>query len=194
MTQNPPQPRGFSLKERNMQNKTIIIISFFILTASTLCFAIICHSAKPQLPTYTAKVSRVIDGDTIHVKDAEGKLHKIRLAMLDAPEKMQPYGNIATQKLKDLVLYQTVEIKVKCIDKYQREVAYVFCKEKDISAELLKQGMAMHYHLLRDNCQAYDTCEKEAKAQKLGIWQQKKIEPPWDYRRRMKISNCAEHP
>lgn len=171
-----------------MHNKTIILISFFILTLATLCFAIVCHSADSNNPSYIAKVTRVIDGDTIHVQDADGKIHKIRLAMLDAPEKTQPYGDIATQKLKDLVLFRTVEIKFKCTDKYQREVAYVFCKEIDISAEMLKQGMAMHYHLLRENCSTYDNCEKEAKAHKLGIWQQEKVETPWDYRRRMKIS------
>ena len=170
-----------------MQNKTIILISFFILTIATLCFTVSCHSAPKATPTYTAQVTRVIDGDTINVKDDAGKLHKIRLAMLDAPEKAQPYGDIATKKLKDLVLYQMVEIKVKCIDKYQREVAYISCQGKDISAEMLRQGMAMHYHLLRENCKTYDACEAQAKAEKLGIWQLEKIETPWDYRRRMRL-------
>ena len=41
---------------------------------------------------FTAKVQRVVDGDTVHVEDEAGKNFKVRLIGIDAPEQNQPYG------------------------------------------------------------------------------------------------------
>ncbi len=47
-------------------------------------------------------VARILDGDTLEVKD-EGELIRIRLVDIDAPEKSQPFGQRAKQKLSELV-------------------------------------------------------------------------------------------
>lgn len=67
------------------------------------------------------------------------------------------------QKIKRAVTPSTVRLKVKCIDKYNREVAFVYCEGKDVSAEMLKEGMALHYHINFDKCEIYDKFEAAAK-------------------------------
>ncbi len=42
--------------------------------------------------SFTGKVVKITDGDTLYVLDANYKEHKIRLAGIDAPERKQAYG------------------------------------------------------------------------------------------------------
>ncbi|MCR8712151.1 thermonuclease family protein [Campylobacter sp. W0066.1] len=72
-----------------------------------------------------AKISRVIDGDTIEAKFEDEKL-KIRLFGIDAPESDQAYGKMATQFLKAIVLNKEVVLNVKDEDKYGRILAIVY--------------------------------------------------------------------
>ena len=76
-------------------------------------------------------------------------------------------------------------MKVKCIDKYNREVAFVYCEGKDVSAEMLKEGMALHYHMNFDDCELYDRIQARIRQDKKGLWSQNKVEKPWEYRKRM---------
>lgn len=169
-------------KENNMRYK-IITYTLFLLFALGLIgiVSIVSAQARPA-STYTAYVVRIIDGDTIHVRDTTG----VRLAMIDAPERKQPFGTESTKKLSELLRQGTVRLKVKCIDKYNREVAFVYCEGKDVSAEMLKEGMALHYHMNFDKCEIYDKFEAAAKRCHKGLWSQEKIEKPWDYRRKHK--------
>lgn len=149
--------------------------------------AIFCNGAHSAATTYSARVVRVVDGDTIHVRDSAGALHKIRLALIDAPELAQPYGKAAKQKLAQHLLQQRVDLSLKCIDKYNREVCYVSAGGEDASLMLLAAGLAMHYHLPLDDCSAADAAERAAKNNKLGLWAQPCPEPPWRYRHRQRM-------
>ena len=51
--------------------------------------------------------------------------HRIRLAGIDAPEKNQPYGDVSTQGLIELVSGKTVTIEYKKRDRYERIVGKV---------------------------------------------------------------------
>ena len=76
--------------------KYLILIIFFFIDVS---FA----------DQYTAKVIRVIDGDTIWVK-SDNKHIKIRLSYIDAPELKQIYGIRSRDFLINLVLEKNVQI------------------------------------------------------------------------------------
>ena len=91
----------------------IITYTLFLLFALGLVGAasIVSAQARPG-STYTAHVVRIIDGDTIHVRDTTGEAHRIRLAMIDAPEREQPFGTEATKKLSELLRQGTVRLKV----------------------------------------------------------------------------------
>ena len=171
-------------------NYKIICYLLVLLLGFAIIFMATVVKAQPLPGTcYTAKVVRVIDGDTITVYDNSGCFHRIRLAMIDAPEREQPFGTEATKKLSELLRQGTVRLKVKCIDKYNREVAFVYCEGKDVSAEMLKEGMALHYHINFDKCEMYDKFEAAAKRCHKGLWSQEKIEKPWDFRRKHRKEN-----
>ena len=164
---------------------TYIFFSCFIL--GLVILANCCSSQARTGSVFTAHVVRIIDGDTISVRDMAGGLHCIRLAMIDAPEKAQPYGEEATKTLEAILQGRIVRLKIKCIDKYNREVAFVHFDDKDVSAEMLRQGMAMHYHMKFKDCALYDNLQEQAKKEKLGLWQSENIETPWNYRHRQKM-------
>ena len=168
-----------------MRYKIITYTLFLLFALGLIGIASIVSAQARPASTYTAYVVRIIDGDTIHVRDITGEAHRIRLAMIDAPEKEQPFGAEATETLSELLKEGTVSLKVHCIDKYNREVAFVNCDGKDVSAEMLRKGMAMHYHMDFDNCEIYDKFEEAAKRHRQGLWAQEKIETPWDYRKNL---------
>jgi len=53
--------------------------------AAALLLALLLSPAL-SADTFTGKVVRVVDGDTLYVLDADNTQHKIRLASIDAPE------------------------------------------------------------------------------------------------------------
>ncbi len=161
---------------------------FLTLAAGALLLAAsLCLGAHRTGSAYSAQVVRVIDGDTICVRDSANGLHKIRLALVDAPELAQPYGQQAREYLAQQLLQQRVDLSLKCIDKYNREVCLVHLGGEDISLKLLAAGLAMHYHLPLDACSAADAAERAAKKQRIGLWAQACPEPPWRYRHRQKL-------
>ena len=54
---------------------------------------------------------------------------------------------------------------------------------------MLKDGMALHYHMNLDKCEIYDKFEAAAKRWHKGLWSQEKIEKPWDFRRKHRKEN-----
>ena len=120
----------------------------------------------------TARVTRVIDGDTIVV---EGGYH-VRYIGIDTPEKEQPYYEEAKQYNQELVDGETVRLEkdVTDKDKFDRLLRYVYVGSVFVNAELVRQGYAQVYPKDRypDN-KYYDLlkeAEREAKEAEKGIW------------------------
>jgi endonuclease YncB( thermonuclease family) len=68
----------------------------------------------------SAKVLRVIDGDTIEFVSTKYGTRKLRLSDIDAPEKDQPYGAEATAYLTRAILRQTIIVRIDGKDSYNR--------------------------------------------------------------------------
>ena len=65
---------------------------------------------------------------------------------IDAPEKHQAFGNRSQQKLSELIFGKTVGIKIQETDYFGRLVVWIYTSDdKDVSAEMLKAGMAWHF-------------------------------------------------
>ena len=157
---------------------SLITITFTLLV---LICATICHSS---VPTYSGEVVSIIDGDTIHVREyTTKKLHKVRLAGIDAPELDQPYGPNAKAALEAILKYHTVQVQVQANDKYQREIATVSSKGADISAFMLRYGFAWHYKHFNSST-LYAQLEHLARSEHLGLWEYESNVPPWVWRRR----------
>jgi micrococcal nuclease len=125
-------------------------------------------------------VSRIIDGDTLECD----KL-KIRLCGTDAPEKSQPYGGAATDKLTQLTLNKNVRLVTQSTDIYGRLLAEVWLNNRFINAELIRAGLAYTYRTCPTQKTVLINAEKSAIATKLGVWQTEQIKP-WIYRRQVK--------
>jgi micrococcal nuclease len=101
-------------------------------------------------PYFTeARVTRVIDGDTIEVSIA-GETHTVRYIGVDTPETVHPtepveyMGQEASDKNKELVGGKTVGLEkdVSETDKYGRLLRYVYLGDLFVNAELVRLGYA----------------------------------------------------
>ena len=98
-----------------------------------------------QANTLLDNVINVADGDTITVLDETNTQHKIRLAVIDAPEKRQAFGNVSKQSLADMVAGQAVAVEWVKVDKYRRKLGKVLLASLDCNLVQVKRGLAWHY-------------------------------------------------
>lgn len=105
-----------------------------------------------------AKVTKAVDGDTVHVRLKSGKEEKVRFIGVDTPEstmQVEPYGKEAAAYTKSKLLNKDVwlELDVQERDKYGRLLAYVWLspptkesaeeiRTKMFNAVLLLEGYA----------------------------------------------------
>lgn len=126
-----------------------------------------------QEPLGAAKVTRVIDGDTIAI---EGGYH-IRYIGIDAPEKDELCYIEAKQANKELVEGKRIRLEkdISEKDRYGRLLRYVYVEGTFINAEMVRQGYACAEVYVPDvKYQVYlEAVEKEARQTKRGIWRQK---------------------
>ena len=79
----------------------------------------------PALADVTGVVVGVADGDTVTVLDSDRTQHRVRVAGIDAPEKGQPFGQKAKQRMSDLVFDKEVRVEGDKRDRYGRLLAKV---------------------------------------------------------------------
>ena len=135
-------------------------------------------------------ISKIIDGDTVHIKSK-----KIRLEGIDAPEikqkcqkeflkistifgfnfkKSYSCGAISRIKLIDKI----DNSKINCIsssrDRYKRYLATCYKDKINLNKWMVKNGFAVAYKRYSKD---YDRDEDYAKKNKLGIWKGSFIRP-----------------
>ena len=143
----------------------------------------------------TAKVLRVVDGDTVHVEDEAGKKFKVRLTGIDAPEKNQSYGLASTYHLRELLLNKVVFLKSKprkgmpySVDRYKRVLAKIILDGRDVNLSQVLSGYAWHFKRYQKqqspaDRESYSKAELHAKKNELGLWGEKKPMAPWKWRK-----------
>lgn len=100
-------------------------------------------------PPIEARVTRVIDGDTIEV-NLEGAIYKVRYIGIDTPETVHPsepvecFGKEASDKNSELVEGKIVRLEkdVSETDKYGRLLRYVWVGDIFVNDYLVRQGYA----------------------------------------------------
>ncbi|MDO4878639.1 MAG: thermonuclease family protein [Neisseria sp.] len=141
---------------------------------------------------YGGVVVDVHDGDTVRVKDGDGREHKIRLAYIDAPELGQAFGKDSRDLLRGLVLEKDITVRVSDIDRYGREVAQLEAGGRNINLEQIENGAAWHYASIakrqqdRSSFDRYARAEAQAKAARRGLWAGKNPVAPWTFRKQKK--------
>ena len=133
--------------------------------------------------TFTGKVIKITDGDTIVVLTDKKEQVKIRLEGIDCPESSQDFGNKAKQATSDLCFGKQVKIIKSGEDRYGRTLGYVMVGDINVNKELLKQGLAWHYKQYNKDEELAEL-EQEARNKKIGLWSQPNPVAPWDFRRK----------
>ncbi|HAX18677.1 MAG TPA: nuclease [Hydrogenophaga sp.] len=133
---------------------------------------------------YEARVTRVFDGDTLWVKPLEGgRYRKLRLDSLDAPEICQTGGRAARDALSARVLQRVVTVNERHRDHYGRALVHLTHQGEDVGAWLVVRGHAWAYRW-RYGEGVYAGEERQARAQKKGLFADRDAEVPRDFRRR----------
>ena len=136
----------------------IITLSLFFLVNSLYCEVI-----------KDLKVKWVVDGDTVHATK-EGKLYKIRLTEIDAPERDQPYGAESTKLLKQLLEDGYFDVDISGIDIYERHLGRLYDNGVDINREMVEQGLAWVYDKYVTDKSFYEN-QSSAQKNNKGLWQ-----------------------
>jgi micrococcal nuclease len=187
------KPRLFRLL--NISSVLIIIATFlgWKLLGDRNNWTAVSGEAPPPAEAWI--VTRVVDGDTITVRQTTGEEMKVRLGCIDAPEKAQPFGQESKANLQKLIDQAQGEVQVSVIekDRYGRSVAEVFTilgdgKERSLNEEQLSSGMAYFYKKYSNcpNREVFQRAEQIAIANRAGVWSQSGLETPWNYRRRIR--------
>lgn len=144
-------------------------------------FILLLLSTLFIVPT-TAQTTNVyvIDGDTITL---QGK--KIRLIGIDAPElEQQCFNNKIGLNARNALIKMIQNKNIECIgenkDKYGRLLARCYADGLYLNQELVKTGNALPYYKYSTEF-AFEALK--AKHNKLGIWQNKECQSPWEYRK-----------
>lgn len=143
------------------------------------------HALAPRA-VIKAEVTGVADGDTLSVM-LDGTRRSIRLARIDAPEKRQPFGRRSEQSLRQLVWKRTVTLAWQRLDRYGRPIADVTLDELDVNAEQVRRGMAWVYLQYSQDAKLI-ALEREARAAKLGLWEQPDPVAPWQWRQAHRLA------
>ena len=188
-----------------MHIKTFSIKGFLILCllAGLTTFLLISFSfAREPIRTVTGTVTKVSDGDTIHVTTPEKTKLTVRLYGMDAPETPkinqrtshinkpgQPYGEESWKALESKIMGKPVTLDIIDIDRYKRMVGVIWIGNRNINLEMVKEGYAEAYleYLKEPNRAQFIQAEKEARSARRGIWLLPDYERPKDFRKRLKV-------
>jgi micrococcal nuclease len=135
-----------------------------------------------SLPVFSTEIAYFYDGDTVKINDA-GKVYKLRITDIDAPERNQSYGKRSRRALMQFCKNANVQVQLAGIDKYQRNLGKLQCNQQDVSLFMVKNGDAWFYQHY-SNVTSLALAEQEARKNKLGLWHAKQQTPPWVWRKK----------
>lgn len=134
----------------------------------------------PLVRAFPVKVS---DGDTVTIQGT-----RIRLACIDAPEMSQTRGEESRKTLQQLIGNRIPQVIKLDTDRFGRTVASLELLGTNLNIEMVKRGQAFVYEKYLSTCPPamraeLRAVEGQARAQRIGVWQDTPPEYPWDFRR-----------
>src|SRR3989339_530622 len=166
-----------------MKNKTLSYVLIFVLILLSFFSGSYFEKQKIKIQSSIPSdvsvnvspitVTEVSDGDTLKLSDGK----TFRLYGVNAPEVKEPFFEEAKVFTENLVLGKEIsfeqEVNYK-VDKFGRELGYVFIGGVNLNIELAKNGLArVVLYEKRAKIKYQDellSAEKEAKEMKSGIW------------------------
>ncbi len=179
------------------------MFSVFVLILFLLLITLAAVSGGQDIiRTVTGTVTKISDGDTIHLETPEQTILKARLYGIDAPETDkinnhtgiisipgQPYGEESKNALEKKVMGKKVKLDILDIDKYRRMVGMIYLDGRNINLEMVKEGYAEAFieYLREPYKKEFLEAEREARLAKKGIWSMVVYERPREFRKRLKV-------
>lgn len=128
----------------------------------------------------TARVTRIVDGDTIHV-DFEGKNVSVRFIGMDTPEVRHPtigrecFGPESSAATKDLLDGEAVRLEFdrERLDRFGRTLAYIYLSDGRMVNEILVSKGFATVLTVRPNVEhqeLFARAEVQARKARRGLW------------------------
>lgn len=175
------EPKPFST--RRFRAATILTVAWTVIAVLSGC-APLTPPAADAAPAPTATVLRVVDGDTLDVRDdTRGRL-RVRMLGIDTPEVHRPgwtvgcWGPEAERFATDTLTGQRVTLTADptqdTTDRYGRSLTYVNLADgRDFAVEAVRAGMARSYVYDDKPVTRYPeimAAENEARVALRGLW------------------------
>ncbi len=149
-----------------------------------LYFVIITAALNLSAATFTGTCIRISDGDSIAIL-VHNKVVEIELDGIDCPEISQDFGKEAKDFTSSKIFKKKVTVHIKSYDSIGRVVGRVLVDDKDLSLELIKEGLAW-YDKQYGSDKVLKKEQKKAKKRKKGLWSEPNPVAPWVYRKTQK--------
>ena len=147
----------------------------------SLLLAVLCLLTTAAWSSETARVTRVVDGDTLVVSIA-GQEERVRLIGVDTPETVHPqkpveyFGKEASAFTKRIAEGKTVRLEADPQntdrDKYHRLLRYVYLPDgRLLNAEIIRQGYGFAYTRFPfRKMEEFRALEREPREANRGLW------------------------
>ncbi len=165
-------------RKRKKSKLTLVglIIGFIAAYLSYKNDGIAIFPTNTPQPVTSSTTDRVVDGDTIKLGDK-----KIRLLGVNTPEMSwggkpeECFAKEAKAYLETLVATGKLRLEKDAvadeIDKYGRELAYLYSGDVLVNAALISEGYGFAYRRFKFSRKpTFIALEEEAKAQQKGLW------------------------
>lgn len=142
-------------------------------------------SAAARAEILQGIVVEIGEGDTLTLQVGRQR-HLIRIAGIDAPERLQAWGDQSKTNLSRLASGQAAVADCSHFDPSGHKVCKVTANTRDLGLVQIQQGMAWWNRQDRLSPQersAYESAELMAKLRRLGLWGDTHPVPPWLFRK-----------
>src|SRR4051812_21746704 len=142
---------------------------------------LLSRGGAPHEGTLAGRVTRVVDGDTVHVR-VSGRDETVRYIGIDTPESVKPgtpvqcYAQAASARNRRLVAGRDVTLRTdaESRDRYGRLLAYVYRRGDGlfVNAELVREGFATILTIPPNVAHAAQllALERSARKARRGLW------------------------
>ena len=142
-------------------------------------------SADLRANDIKAKVTAVVDGNTIEVETPGEGIRRIVFDGIDCPELSQSFGAEARAFVSKSLLNKTVTLQIKGKDRLGNVIAVVMVGDEDVRIELLKRGFAWTQE--KNPATELEGYRRWAAQKGKGLWKDENAIAPWTYRRQQSM-------
>jgi micrococcal nuclease len=137
-------------------------------------FIFACGLHNSECGPSQGEVDHVIDGDTVRLRSGE----HVRYLLVDTPE-LSPAAQCFSHEARELnaALVEGREVTLKyesqCTDTYQRLLAFISVRDRDVNATLVGRGFARTLFIPPNGetrKREFEVLEREAQTELRGMW------------------------